>query len=587
MIILIITILWIIIKYNFYFKTFALNINGVNNIWEMVCCYQDNLFNENSYTTFWERFGMSRGLRRLLVVTYGALFVWTLFLVFGLHNIWRVSCSKVFPLENAGFFIIGVSIIVFLLIINYYWGSNIDSFLQKHYRVVLSVSLLLLFGYQLYTCYGGYFQSGWDAGRIRNTVFLEFTRGYSRLDHGYFSWFPNNILIVGLFKGVTRLSSFLGYSNWEYSLVVFQCLIDTFTIWLVYKVTFEFSKSQKVSFLSYLLAYLFVGISPWFIVAYSDATGFMFPVLIIRLYQLAKGTDSKLKEVVWWNLLGLTSVVGFLVKPQTFIAFIAVVLIEICCLRKNEFKRLLPNFLKMIFCMFAGITFFVISYNLFILPSTRLQLNPNTTVGWQHFLMMGLNGKRDGVWSGDDYSFTFSFKVNKERNKANLKQAIKRIKEFGTRGLLRHLCRKQLVNYGDGTFAWNVEGHFFLKDPDWANNRSSKLVRSFIKPRGKNYKWFISQKQLIWVVVLFFQLFVFLYPRKELDDVADRTVNIMATSIIGLTVFELLFEARARYLFCYAPIFVILSGWGIRNTYRIAIDGLQKTVFQSMQKDVK
>lgn len=37
----------------------------------------------------------------------------------------------------------------------------------------------------------------------------------------------------------------------------------------------------------------------------------------------------------------------------------------------------------------------------------------------------------------------------------------------------------------------------------------------------------------------------------------------MMLSIIGLTIFELLFEARARYLFTYAPVYIILGTLGL------------------------
>lgn len=36
-------------------------------------------------------------------------------------------------------------------------------------------------------------------------------------------------------------------------------------------------------------------------------------------------------------------------------------------------------------------------------------------------------------------------------------------------------------------------------------------------------------------------------------------------SIAGLTLFEVLFEARARYLYTYAPVFCILAAIGIEK----------------------
>jgi hypothetical protein len=36
-------------------------------------------------------------------------------------------------------------------------------------------------------------------------------------------------------------------------------------------------------------------------------------------------------------------------------------------------------------------------------------------------------------------------------------------------------------------------------------------------------------------------------------------------SIIGLTIFELLFEARARYLYIYVPVYILVALYGIRD----------------------
>ena len=41
------------------------------------------------------------------------------------------------------------------------------------------------------------------------------------------------------------------------------------------------------------------------------------------------------------------------------------------------------------------------------------------------------------------------------------------------------------------------------------------------------------------------------------------TVAVAVLALIGLTMFEMLFEARARYLFNYSPIFILTAtvGW--------------------------
>ena len=51
---------------------------------------------------------MNKTLRRIIFGIYVLLFLWTLFLVFGMQHVLNVTHAKNFPLENSGFFIISV-----------------------------------------------------------------------------------------------------------------------------------------------------------------------------------------------------------------------------------------------------------------------------------------------------------------------------------------------------------------------------------------------------------------------------------------------------------------------------------------------
>lgn len=48
-----------------------------------------------------------------------------------------------------------------------------------------------------------------------------------------------------------------------------------------------------------------------------------------------------------------------------------------------------------------------------------------------------------------------------------------------------------------------------------------------------------------------------------------KTLNILWLTWIGLTVFELLFEVRARYLYTNVPLFCVLAAVGIENIRRL------------------
>lgn len=210
----------------------------------------------------------------------------------------------------------------------------------------------------------------------------------------------------------------------------------------------------------------------------------------------------------------------------------------------------------------------VLLYKALIIPSLHFNLDNDMTIGWQHFLMMGVNAESQGTYSVDDYNFTESFKSNRERNAADLEEAKRRVKELGIKGMIRHLNRKQMVNYGDGTFFWGGEGNFFAGDPEWANNRFSGFVRSLIRPEGEWYAKLASFEQCIWSGILFFMLFTIFYKDRLLSiSENENIVLVMILSVIGLTIFELLFESRARYLFCYAPIYCILGALGVGNVF--------------------
>ena len=62
---------------------------------------------------------------------------------------------------------------------------------------------------------------------------------------------------------------------------------------------------------------------------------------------------------------------------------------------------------------------------------------------------------------------------------------------------------------------------------------------------------------MIWLAVLAVGIFSIFRKEKE--------VAVIMLSVIGLTVFELLFEARARYLYTYTPFYILLAAIGIQH----------------------
>lgn len=69
---------------------------------------------------------------------------------------------------------------------------------------------------------------------------------------------------------------------------------------------------------------------------------------------------------------------------------------------------------------------------------------------------------------------------------------------------------------------------------------------------------------MFWLGLLFFSVF------SIFDKSAYKNkVLVLQLSLFGLFLFELLFEARARYIYTYAPIYLILAMVGINSLLNI------------------
>ena len=81
-----------------------------------------------------------------------------------------------------------------------------------------------------------------------------------------------------------------------------------------------------------------------------------------------------------------------------------------------------------------------------------------------------------------------------------------------------------------------------------------------------SYFWlFSSIEQCLWILVILFIGLKCVFTLGDKSRERDYEYLVMILSIIGLTIFELLFEARARYLYIYVPVYILVALYGIRD----------------------
>lgn len=424
-------------------------------------------------------------------------------------------------------------------------------------QILLALTVFLFF-MQVFAASQYWFRTAWDVPTVNNTASaIAHGEDPSKL-HWYFSEFPNNLMLVWVFSLFYRAAHLMGLHEQEYFFIIcIQCLLNSLCGLLLAQVVYRLFKSRSMTVLGYSLYVFLVGISPWVSVPYSDSMGLPFPIAVTAIY-----VNRERARYRWlpWLCMAALGVIGYRIKPQTLIAFIAVLIAEALRwlrsgIKREDLRRLAAGGCAVLIGLAGSFMFCKLA-----IRSMNFHVDKEGAFGAPHFFMMGLNTETMGAYNSDDNLYSNTFHSVAERNRGNMELAIKRIREMGSVGLTKHLMRKTLTNYYDGTFAWGGEGSFFSGMNEPKANPFCDFFRGLYyggDDPGRYYPLWTNFAQMVWLTVLFLAIMAVFSPKNPEKDM-------MMLSVIGLTIFELLFEARARYLFTYVPVYIILALYGFQ-----------------------
>ncbi len=402
---------------------------------------------------------------------------------------------------------------------------------------------LALFTVQLYLEKSAGFRTAWDVSQLVQVGDC-LPSDLSGLE-SYFSIYPNQLFLYGLFHKIGTLSTFIGMSTYR-ALVRCGCLCVTVSIVLA---TFAcerlFGKARALVF--QVVASLFLGTNAWVLVPYSDAYGMLFTCAALWFYVAPRRRSVR--------LFGMTaaSLLGYMVKPTAIFLLFAVICLDwlpravlaVCGRARGKhiagrraatlpscnassaaggsssasacswFSRapraratrpfmhgacgrllsiVVPIALGAVLA--AGLGHFV--------QGNYFKIDKDASRGMAHFLAMGINPDSKGVWSADDNEYSASFEDPDERRAAQLDLWKKRIFKLGPVGIVKIWLQKNLTNYADGTFAWKAEAgnNFVLAvsgDSPAVTNWFGIGVGEQSDYPSTAYGWYC---QILWLVVL-------------------------------------------------------------------------------------
>ena len=414
---------------------------------------------------------------------------------------------------------------------------------------------LFLFAWQTLVLRHAWFMSrGDDVYYVLGSSLAYGRKEYQFIENAYLELCPNNISLSALYGLLLRAFMFItrsepGPERFRMLIIFMQSAVNVSTCLLVAAAAKRVTGSKTLSLWTWTLCVLLVGLSPRFLIPYSDSTALAFPVLLFLLWTCLHENKNLLLSA----LFGLLSGFAYIIKPHAMIPAIAALICAILggIRSPDSIKRRLASTFTAVLCA----VLLIFPANRMFQNSMHLKIDPNAGLNAAHYFNMGLNTETSGCFSDEDRSFACSFPTLKERTRGCLRQAIKRLSAMGPSGLMQHAVKKCLVNNADGTFGWNLD---FNRQPSPPRNALSPILRSIVYEDGEAHRVLATIQQIAWQLVLLLLPFAELARRKA-SGLKREAIFMLMLSCLGILMFNMLLEAKGRYVYTLVPLFCLLA----------------------------
>ena len=295
-----------------------------------------------------------------------------------------------------------------------------------------------------------------------------------------------------------------------------------------------------------------IALSPYILYPYTDTFSIPFPVLALLVFLYVR------RPVLKWGLISFLCFFGASIKPTVLIVFIALIGLGVCGFlsqkaEKHWWKRAAALAAAVALGAMPGLAFQK-GATIYMTGSTK----PEAQLSMTHYLMLGMNGATYGGHSQSDVDFSSFFPTLAERQKANLQRAWERVDERSAGGNLHFLMVKAYKAYADGSFA-SHSSVLALDVPERTDDLSA-FLRRFYHKNGDLMPACQAAAQCLWLGMLGLCAIAAFRRRKH------PVAALIGLTLIGLTAYLLLFEVWPRYLFLYAPFFVVLASLAFGQT---------------------
>lgn len=416
----------------------------------------------------------------------------------------------------------------------------------------------------------------WDAGVIDMLARNYLDHGTTEVpehmwEHGYLGRYGNNIPITLLLTGINWLADSISVSRGALALLfnmTFMFSSGVIVVWLAQKVW-----GVRAAVFAWVSATLLIAMSTHVATFYTDTVGLFFVTLqLLVFYAIWRQPRHRLAMT---GLLGFIAALGSLIKPTSLI-FIMALAVSLFVLNYNFVLKKWYRTVKAAAVFIGSFLFVILLYGQLVssLPGfadySKEQLD-RQRVSAIHYAGMGaLRGLEPypeckiGAYCPAYVDYIIGepdLDTVAKKNQYSINILKNSIMTDFPMGYGSFLLKKVSFVMSDGSFSSWGEGASLNHNIIFKiNGFPFESIRRFAGPMGDlrivmKFLW-----QTIWLLTLGFVGFsmVKLWRSKKVD----LYILTLVASIAGLVAYQMIFEGRARYIFLYLPVFILIAAHG-------------------------
>ena len=434
------------------------------------------------------------------------------------------------------------------------WILRTDAFRSKRDSkvfficVILSGTIIVML-IQLYVCLWVPENLKADWGRVREAA-VDMSNGarYDTLqDFKYISKFPNNWNITILFSWILRAF------RSRRALIIIGAWAANLSATLTAIAVMEATADHRIAFFTWTCGEMLCALNWRSFLPYTDNYGMLFVALFLWLLA------TQMKTIIKLPLMIVVIMTGMWIKVTIAIVLIAVLLgwtirdRDVCLTATLNLKSRIAVALA---CAFV---FGVCIVAARCIDKAYEYRPTDRSVNWQYYLMLGQDDSGTGTVKGERFKAVYDELDGKklsaeQRSEQYLEYALKWFKQRGIVGNLKFFAQKLALVYDDGQF-------HAAKRYDEEVDTNTIWYRLYGK-EGDAVVVVANIMQYIWAIVILLNAAgIFTHHRYDNAMIAD----ILKISIIGITMYQMIFEGRSKYLYMFLPLFLSLAGLALHG----------------------